>query len=109
VETLAIPQFLRVPTPRFEPNTPKSRYQIVINIFGNLRSNIACLYIQVLRFSYGERPQRTDTKMTTYKNYTIEKVSKRGLYVVINNLNQPIAVLTLLRDCKKFIDRKVGA
>ena len=58
---------------------------------------------------WGTAPKKEGLKMITYKNYTIEKVSKRGLYVVINNLNQPIAVLTLLRDCKKFVDRKVGA
>lgn len=57
----------------------------------------------------GTAPTEKESKMITYKNYTIEKVSKRGLYVVINSFNQPIATLTLLRDCKKFIDRKVGA
>jgi hypothetical protein len=48
-------------------------------------------------------------KMTNYKGYTIEKFSRRGLYRVSDINGKPIAMFTLLRDCKKLINKKVGA
>jgi hypothetical protein len=46
------------------------------------------------------------TKMTTYKNYTIEKLTRKGIYQIIDNTKTVVGVLPLLRDCKKFIDKK---
>ena len=64
METLAIPQFLRVPTPRFEPNTPQKRYQIVTKT----PPLDWCLYIQNGRVVLLENERvsnRTDSKVTT--------------------------------------------
>ena len=47
--------------------------------------------------------------MRNYKGYIIEKFARRGLYQVSNDNGNAIAMFTLVRDCKKFIDKKVGA
>jgi hypothetical protein len=47
--------------------------------------------------------------MKAYKNYTIEKFAPRGLYQVSDVNGNAIAMFTLVRDCKKFIDKKVAA
>jgi hypothetical protein len=46
--------------------------------------------------------------MTNYKGYTIEKLARRGVYQIIDSSNNVLAVLPLLLDCKKIIDRKVA-
>jgi hypothetical protein len=48
-------------------------------------------------------------KMINYNGYTIEKFARRGLYQVSDVNGNAIAMFTLVRDCKKFIDKKVGA
>lgn len=47
--------------------------------------------------------------MTNYKGYTIEKFARRGLYQVADSNGNPIGMFVLVRDCKKFIDKKAGA
>jgi hypothetical protein len=47
--------------------------------------------------------------MNTYKNYTIERLGRRGIYQVLDNNKNLVCVMPLLKDCKKFIDKKVGA
>ena len=47
--------------------------------------------------------------MIIYKGYTIEKFAPRGLYQVSDSNGKPIGMFVLVRDCKKFINRKVGA
>jgi hypothetical protein len=47
--------------------------------------------------------------MKAYKNYTIEKLARRGVYTVIDANNNPVVTLPLLSDCKKFIDKKLAA
>jgi len=46
-----------------------------------------------------------------YKNYTIEKLARRGIYQVIDGNKNIICVMPLLKDCKKIVDAriKVGA
>lgn len=46
--------------------------------------------------------------MTNYKGYTIEKLARRGVYQIIDQSNNVLAVLPLLADCKKIIDRKAA-
>ena len=48
-------------------------------------------------------------KMIKYKNYTINKLARRGVYEIADLDGNVIVVLPLLRNCKKFIDKKVGA
>lgn len=48
-------------------------------------------------------------KMISYKGYIIEKFARRGLYQVSDSNGNAIGMHTLLRDCKRFIDKKVGA
>jgi len=43
-----------------------------------------------------------------YKNYTIEKFARRGIYQVTDNAGNLIIIVPLLKQAKKFIDQKVG-
>jgi hypothetical protein len=53
----------------------------------------------------------TRGKKMIYKNYTIEKLARRGIYQVIDGNKNIICVMPLLKDCKKIVDAriKVGA
>jgi hypothetical protein len=53
----------------------------------------------------------TRGKQMIYKNYTIEKLARRGIYQVIDGNKNIICVMPLLKDCKKIVDAriKVGA
>ena len=44
----------------------------------------------------------------TYKGYTIKRNAERGLCQVIDNEGNVIALMSLVRECKKFIDTKAG-
>jgi len=58
----------------------------------------------------GSSSEKRKKKMTrTYKNFTIEKLCRRGVYQITDSNNNLIIILPLLSDCKKFIDKKVGA
>jgi hypothetical protein len=58
----------------------------------------------------GQTPQDLQKGEGTmnYKNYTIEKFARRGIYQVTDNAGNLIIIVPLLKQAKKFIDQKVG-
>jgi hypothetical protein len=48
-------------------------------------------------------------KMIKYNGYIISKMARRGVYQIADINGNIIVVFPHLYDCKKFIDKKVGA